>query len=182
MPCLKCVLFCPHSVVLLLHSSPSPTLPFLHPKTPDTPTLMGPCWPSLTLISVLATLQLEKQIPILPRFWTEVSIWFAAGVFRKCCCEGTRTSRRRGIWMGGARMGWGLCSGWTRSRVPLQGSVVNRVQQPRKTRSHLNSWTLLSRQTCAKHATCLTEAIRRSCTAGSHAVWVRSAQPSTTVA
>ena len=28
--------------------------------------------------------------------------------------------------------------------VLLQGSVVNRLQQPRKTRSHLNFWTLLS--------------------------------------
>ena len=50
-------------------------------------------------------------------------------------------------------------------RVLLQGSVVNRLQQPRKTGSHLKFWTLLSRQTCAKHATCLTEAIRGSCTA-----------------
>ena len=48
--------------------------------------------------------------------------------------------------------------------VLLQGSVVNRLQQPRKTRSHLNFWTLLSRQTCAKHATCLTEGIRGNCT------------------
>ena len=36
-------------------------LPFLHPKTPGTPTLMAPCWPILTLISVLATLSLKSK-------------------------------------------------------------------------------------------------------------------------
>ena len=61
MPWLECVFFCPHSVALLLHSSPSPTLPFLHPKTPTTPTLMAPCWPTLTRISVLATLSLKSK-------------------------------------------------------------------------------------------------------------------------
>ena len=54
MPCLKCVLFCPHSVTLLLHSSPSPTLPFLHPQNTRSPDPhFSTCYP-----------QLEKQIPI----------------------------------------------------------------------------------------------------------------------
>ena len=51
-----------------------------------------------------------------------------------------------------------------RRAVLLQGSVVNCLQQPRKARSQLDSATLLSRQTCAKHGTCLTEAIRGNCT------------------
>ena len=65
MPYLECVLVCPHSVVLLLHSSPSPTLPFLHPqntwKPGGNPALMAPCWPILTLISVLANLSSKSK-------------------------------------------------------------------------------------------------------------------------
>ena len=61
MPCLECVLICPRSVALLLPSSPSPTLPFLHPQTPVLPALMAPCWPILKLISALATLSSKSK-------------------------------------------------------------------------------------------------------------------------
>ena len=64
MPCLKCVLVCPHSVALLLHSCPSPTLPFLHPQN------TRPSGPHGSLLALLDAHfrtgypQLEKQIPI----------------------------------------------------------------------------------------------------------------------
>ncbi len=66
MPCLKCVLFCPHSVALLLRSCPSPTLPLLHPRN------TRPSGPHGSLLAHLdphfrtCYPQLEKQIPISP--------------------------------------------------------------------------------------------------------------------
>ncbi len=40
---------------------PPPRFPSYIPKTPGTPALMAPCWPILTLISVLATLSLKSK-------------------------------------------------------------------------------------------------------------------------
>ncbi len=49
---------------LLLHSSPSPTLPFLHPQNTRKPGPHGPLWAHLDPHFSTCYPQLEKQIPI----------------------------------------------------------------------------------------------------------------------
>ena len=57
-------MFCPRSVALLLYSSPSLTLPFLHPQNTWNPGPHGPLLAHLDAHFSTCYPQLEKQIPI----------------------------------------------------------------------------------------------------------------------
>ncbi len=64
MPYLECVLVCPHSVALLLHSSPSPMLPFFASQNTRHPGPHGPLLAHLDPYFSTCYPHLEKQILI----------------------------------------------------------------------------------------------------------------------